>query len=300
MKKLFISFLTIFLFMVNAFSQKDTIFDLFKISPADSVYVEIETTRGNVYSGLIVNTNPKYIELETEPMVILRIPRLKVLDYEILDKDNFRGGDFYFENPHATRYFYGPNGYGLKKGTGYYQNLWVMFNQVSYGFSDYFSVGTGLIPLFLFAGTPSPVWITPKFSIPLKKDKFNLGAGALAATVIGEDQLSFGIAYGTMTYGSRDRNGTLGAGWTYTTDGFGEYPTFSFSGMYRIGKKGYLLTENYLISTQDQTIGIISAGGRTVQKRLAVDYGLFIPLGVGEFFALPWLSITLPFGGNTP
>ena len=300
MKKLFLSFLIIFFFMVNAFSQKDTISDLFKISPNDSVYVEIETTRGNMYSGLIVNTNPKYIEIETEPMVILRIPRLKILDYEILDEHKLKKSDFYFENPHATRYFYGPNGYGLKKGTGYYQNLWVMFNQVSYGFSDYFSMGTGVIPLFLFAGTPTPVWITPKFSIPLKKDKFNLGAGALAATVVGEDQASFGIAYGTITYGSRDRNGTLGAGWTYTTDGFGQYPTISLSGMYRIGQKGYLVTENYLISTQYETIGVISAGGRTVQKRLAVDYGLVVPIGVGEFFALPWLSITLPLGGNTP
>ncbi len=300
MKILSSLFPVIFLFSFTAFTQSDTISDLFKISPTDSVYVEIETSRGNVYSGLIVNTNPKYIELETEPMVILRIPRLKIMDYEILDEEKLKGGDFYFENSHATRYFYGPNGYGLKKGTGYYQNLWVMFNQVSYGFSDYFSLGTGLIPLFLFAGTPTPVWITPKFSIPLKKDKFNLGAGALAATVIGENQASFGIAYGTLTYGSKNRNGTLGAGWTYTADGFGEYPTFSFSGMYRIGKKAYLVTENYLISTQYETIGIISAGGRTVQKRLAVDYGLVIPVGVEEFFALPWLSITLPLGGNTP
>lgn len=300
MKKLFGSFLIIFMFFVNAYSQTDTIPDLFKISPTDSVYVEIETTRGNVYSGLIVNTNPNYIELETEPMVILRIPRLKILDYEILDKDKLKGGDFYFENPHATRYFYGPNGYGLRKGEGYYQNLWVMFNQVSYGFSDYFSLGTGVIPLFLFAGTPTPVWITPKFSIPLKKEKLNLGAGALAATIIGESETSFGIAYGTLTYGSRDRNATLGAGWAYSNDAFGEYPTFSLSGMYRIGKKGYLLTENFLISTESETIGIISAGGRIVQKRLAVDYGLFIPVGIGEFFAFPWLSITLPFGGEVP
>ncbi|MFW5820882.1 MAG: hypothetical protein ACOCWA_06305 [Bacteroidota bacterium] len=70
--------------------------------------------------------------------------------------------------------------------------------------------------------------------------------------------------------------------------------------MYRIGKKEYLRTENYLISTQYETIGIISAGGRSVQKRLTVDYGLVIPVGVDEFFALPRLSITLPFGENVP
>ena len=116
------------------------------------------------------------------------------------------------------------------------------------------------------------------------------------ATVLGESEASFGIAYGTFTFGSRDANTSLGAGWAYTTDGFGERPTFSLSGMYRVGKKGYMITENYLISTAYETIGIISAGGRTVQKRLAVDYGLAIPVNIGETIAFPWLSITLPFG----
>jgi hypothetical protein len=71
------------------------------------------------------------------------------------------------------------------------------------------------------------------------------------------------------------------------------------SGMTRVGKKTYLITENYYLSVgEGQSIGIIMLGGRSVQKRLAIDYGLVLPVGtdLGEFLAIPWLSITLPFG----
>jgi hypothetical protein len=262
----------------------------------DTIHATIITITKNEYSGQVLSENKENVELEVEPGIIITIPKIKILDYKIIESEIIKDGEVYFSNPHATRYFYGPNGYGLKREEGYYQNLWVMFNQVSYGFSDNFSVGVGVIPLFLFAGAATPVWITPKVSIPLKKDKINMGAGALMATIIGESEASFGIAYGTFTVGSMDSNATLGAGWAYTTDGFGERPTLSLSAMYRYGKKGYLLTENYLISTASETIGIFAFGGRSVQKKLAVDYGLAIPLNIGETFAFPWLSITLPFG----
>jgi hypothetical protein len=281
---------------VCIYGQTDSTKNLFDRSETDTLRIFIEAIDNTEYTGILLSEDDRIVELETDLGVIIKIPKIKILRYKTLQVKEIVDGEYYFENPHATRYFYGPNGYGLRQGEGYYQNTWVMFNQVSYGFSDYFSVGTGIIPLFLFEGAPTPAWLTPKFSIPIRKDKINVGGGALLATVIGETDASFGIAYGTITLGSRDANTTLGAGWAYTGDGFGEYPTFSLSGMYRLGPKGYFISENYLISTAYETIGIISLGGRTVQKKLAVDYGLILPLNIGATIAFPWLSITLPFG----
>lgn len=286
------------LLTVSLYGQVDSIQNLFDPSTSDTLRIFIETIDNTEFTGILLSEDEKYIELQTDLEVIIKIPKIKILRYKTLESREFLDGKHYFENPHATRYFYGPNGYGLRKGEGYYQNTWVMFNQVSYGFSDYFSVGMGIIPLFLFEGAPSPAWLTPKFSIPVVRDKFSIGGGALVATILGESGSSFGIAYGTFTFGSRDANTTLGTGWAYTGDGFGEFPTFSLSGMYRTGEKGYFISENYLISTSNETVGIISLGGRTVQKRLAVDYGLVIPLNAGVTLAFPWLSITLPFGGQ--
>lgn len=268
----------------------------FDIPEGDTIFATLKTTGGNEFTGIIVSEDEEFIEIETEPFLVLKIPKVKILSYKIIEKQKTVGGEFYFENPHATRYLYSPNGYGLRMGEGYYQNLWVMFNQVSYGFSDYFTMGTGITPLFLFEGAPTPVWITPKFSIPVRKDKINIGGGALLATVLVETDASFGIAFGTFTLGPRDSNFTLGTGWAFTSDGFAKHPTFTIAGMRRTGKKGYILTENYLISTAYETIGILSFGGRSVQKKLAVDYGLVIPFNIGATIAFPWLSITLPFG----
>lgn len=110
------------------------------------------------------------------------------------------------ENPHATRYLFGPNGYGLRKGEGYYSNTWIFFNQLSYGFTDNFTVGAGVIPLFCLPAPRRRSGSPPKFSIPVKKDVVNLGVGGLFATVLGgEDVGTFGIAYGQLTLGSRPK-----------------------------------------------------------------------------------------------
>lgn len=296
MAKAIILFGLILFMSLSLSGQADSIQNLFDSSGNDTLRIFIETIDNTEYTGILLSEDEKSVKMETDLGVVIKIPKIKILRYKTLHIKDIVNGEYYFENPHATRYFYGPNGYGLRQGEGYYQNTWVMFNQVSYGFSDYFSIGTGIIPLFLFEGAPTPAWLTPKFSIPIRKNKINVGGGALVATVIGESDASFGIAYGTFTLGSRDANTTLGVGWTYTGDGFGEHPTFSLSGMYRLGPKGYFLSENYLISTAYETIGIISLGGRTVQKKLAVDYGLIIPINTGISIAFPWLSITLPFG----
>jgi len=89
-------------------------------------------------------------------------------------------------NLQSTRYFFGPNGHGLNKGEGYYQNVWIFFNQISYGVTDYFSISAGVVPAFLFAGSPTPVWVVPKFSVPIKKDVLSVGAGGLFGTILGD------------------------------------------------------------------------------------------------------------------
>ncbi len=204
-------------------------------------------------------------------------------------------GEYFFKNPHASRYFFGPNGYGLEKGKGYYENTWVFFNQVSYGFNDYFTLGVGVMPLFLFGGAPTPVWITPKVQFPVVEDKLNIGAGVLAVAILPEEGMA-AVPYGVITYGSRDNNITLGVGYGFSENGWAEIPTFSLSGMKRLSKKTYFMTENYYLNIDGESIGLISLGARTVQKKLAISYGLIFPIAdIGSFIAIPWLGINVPF-----
>jgi hypothetical protein len=169
-------------------------------------------------------------------------------------------------------------------------------NQVSVGITDNFTLGGGVIPLFLFAGTPTPVWITPKFSFPVVEDVLNIGAGALLGGVVGEDGTTFGIAYGALTLGNRNHNLNISVGYGMIEGEWSSDPTITVSGMTRVGRKFYLISENYILPNFE--VGLLSFGGRSLFPKISMDYGLVFPTGTGEFIGIPWLGITVPFSSH--
>lgn len=268
---------------------------------ADSITIwVIRLVDDNEFIGNITRQDEASVTILTEVLGEITIPRNRIRSISPVGNDLLKGGEYWFDNPHSTRYFYGPNGYGLKSGEGYYQNTWVLFNQVSIGLSDYLSFGAGMMPLFLFGGVPTPVWITPKFSIPVVEDRFNIGGGVLAGTIVGESMGGFGVGYGVVTFGDRDNNATFGLGMGFSSeDGLADVPTFLVSGMTRISRRGYLVTENYYLHLFGEGLVIISAGGRSVRKSLAIDFGLILPFTSNiDFVAIPWIGITMPFDTN--
>lgn len=260
----------------------------------------VTTTDGNEYVGELILQNDQEVRLLTKSLGEITIRTEDIVSMEPVVPEKMFQRQNWRRYPHASRYFFSPNGYNLNEGEGYYQNTWVLLNQVSVGVTDYFSIGAGTIPLFLFAGTPTPVWITPKFSIPVSPDRVNIGIGGLFGGVVGGGEGSgFGIAYGVSTFGSRDKNLTLGVGYAFAGDEWSDVPLLTVGGTTRIGKRAFLLTENYFASSEGELAAVISIGGRTLAKSVSFDYGLFLPVNAGDFYALPWLSITVPFG-RTP
>ena len=266
------------------------------VSDTTLIY-RVETTDGNEYLGKIATQDATAIQLKTEKLGTIRLLRQDIKTLTAVNAKNLKNGAYWFENPQSTRYLFSPNGYGLRAGEGYYQNILVVVNQVSVGITDNVSIGLGTVPLFLF-GASTPVWLLPKVSFPVVKDKFNLGAGALVGSVLGEDSEGFGIVYGISTFGSRDKNISLGLGYGYAAGDWARTPTITLSGMLRTGNRGYLLTENYLIGTGDGSIGLITLGGRRIIKKVGLDFGLVIPAGsdINTFIAIPFLGLTVPFG----
>lgn len=263
----------------------------------DTTLVSIETVDGNEFIGQIVTEDSLRIVVKTEKLGEISIFRSDIKRREILEVQQIKEGKYWFPNPQSTRYFWSPNGYGLKQGEGYYQNIWVLWNQFAYGLSDNFSIGGGIIPLFLFGGTPTPVFITAKFSIPVVENKFNLGAGAIAGTILGEEETGFGILYGISTFGTPDNNVTLGMGYGFAGGEWAQSPMININGMFRVSSRGYFITENYYINAGGENVVLITLGGRSIIKKAALDYGLVIPIAdIGQFVAIPWLGFTVPFG----
>lgn len=117
----------------------------------------IETRDGNEYVGNILKTDSLTFKFKTTNIGIISIFRIDIVRIKEIKQEQFKDGAYWFENLQSTRYFWAPNGYGLQKGEAYYQNMWIFYNQAGYGFSNYFSIGAGMVPLFLFGGAPTPI-----------------------------------------------------------------------------------------------------------------------------------------------
>jgi len=269
-------------------------------SQTDTLSYFIETNDGNIYQGKIIEKNDIIIKLSTSNIGVISIQQNDIKKIHSIDNKKLKKGKYWKDNPQSTRYFFSPNGFGLKSGEGYYQNVWVLINSATIGVSDYFSLGLGMMPNFLFGGAPTPIWMTAKASIPVSKENLSFGIGALGGTVIGEKDTEFAILYGITTVGNKDNNISFGLGYGYAGDSWAKSPMINVNFMFRTGPKGYIISENYYLRTGSYNNVLLSFGGRVIIKNAGLDYGLVIPIfgDMESLFAIPWLGITIPFGIN--
>ena len=281
----------------------------------------VETNDGNDYIGTKISEDKDVVKMNTAKLGDITIKKSDIKKMEDIAADRVKEGEYLFENPNSTRYLFAPSAYALKKGEGYYQNTWVFFNQVSFGFTDKFTVGLGTMPLFLIdrdAASLSPFWITPKYTFGSQEKKTNFAIGGiyfffpfLDRKALGGATLSTGILYGTGTFGDRDKNISVGLGWGFarasglttgtgnntTNTVFGKRPTLNVSGMYRFSKRSYFVSENWFISTGDEAVAALSAAYRYAGKNVSIDLGLITAPNSFDSSptVIPWLGVVLPF-----
>ena len=260
-------------------------------------YVMVIQENGNRYLGTILQINRDTLVLETQELGTLTLNNRTIKTIKPISASQFKSGVWLTSHGVNTRYYFGTNGYSLEKGTGYYQNTWVLFNQFNYGLTDHLSVGGGLIPLFLFGGTPTPIWGTLKYSLPLPSENFHFATGMLFGTVPADGSTGFGLIFGQATLGSNVSNVNFGMGFGFGGGTFAERPAFSLSTLLKTGRKAALVSENYLINVDEEYVGILSFGWRFYLRSVSIDGALIFPAsGDIGFFAFPWLGLTVPFG----
>lgn len=256
----------------------------------------VVTTDGSTFIGVLISETNDSITIRNESAGDITISRDSIREMKLLNEDNMHEDGYWHDNPQSTRYLFAPNALGIKKGEGYYQNTWILFNNVNYGITNNFSLGAGTVPVFLFGSSVTPFWIMPKLSIPVANDLVHLSAGALIGGVIGEEGGSGGLLYGTGTVGNTDKNATIGLGYAYGGGEISSTPVVNISGMYRTGQSIYLVSENYFVPNTGAG-GLVSFGVRWAPENFAVDFALLRPLEeLGSFVGIPWLGLTIPFG----
>jgi len=226
--------------------------------------MQILTTKsGSEIIGRITAIGDENITFTTDVGVLI-IKVVQIKSVQAVPLSAFHGGVYWPPDYNISRHYFGPTGINLKEGTGYYQNIYLLFNGFSYGLTDRLTIGAGT---FLLPGAveDQPYFMTAKIGIgPTGKETFAIGALAFAA-----GGNSFGILFGAATIGSGDRNLTLGIGYGYNNSDLAETPTVMVAFERRLSRRMKFISENYILPGVDGAL--VSYGFRFFGEKLAID-----------------------------
>ena len=206
----------------------------------------------------------------------------------------------------ANRYLLSPSGYGLRKGQAYYENIFIAFNSFTFGVTDRFTLTLGAEVFTLLLSGDNPIlYISPRVNFPFD-DQYETGsfsAGVIYFTLPTDDFSGIGLAQGAITFGNKNNNITLGAGFGFSSESDFDDGAFMFnvSATQRISRKLSFVTDNFILTDSgiDNATVVASAALRIHFNKGggALNVGLFRPIDNdfdSDLIALPFLSATVP------
>ncbi|MCX6295159.1 MAG: hypothetical protein NTX97_03660 [Bacteroidetes bacterium] len=267
-------------------------------------------TDGSILTGKIINKTDAYTAIETKGLGIVNLPESKIKSVRELDAATItEAGKIWFKNPNCTRYLFAPSGIPLKKGEGYYQNIYGACNAVNFGLNNHISIGGGLVG-------PLGAYLNTKVGFDLGKYT-HVAAGCVLGNgffPINGDNFGLGLGFGVVTIGDYDNNITIGAGYGFVNSGgdvkWQEKPLFVANGMTRLGKKYALVTENWIVNVKGDPFNrgisedshyetIFSYAFRYMGERSTLDAGFVNTPGLfekGWYIGIPYIGFVIRFG----
>ena len=249
---------------------------------------EVILKDGNVFRGLLLEDNDSLVKIKSELAGELSIKKSLILEIKYLQSKKSGQNQVYINL--ASRYFYSPSAINMKKGDGYYQNTMIILNSFNYAFTNYFTLGGGFEIISLLSKNPI-FFITPKVSFKATTNLY-LGAGLLYVHVpVKDGNSNFDVAFANITYGNPDHNLTVNIGSNLESGGA---PVLTVNGFTRLGTKFGLMTENWII-TGNNNYGFYTVGGRVIGRKNLFDFGLISNKDIANsgIFAIPFISYTL-------
>lgn len=251
----------------------------------NGMYFLVYMKDGSLLHGKISRQNETEIEIETKSIGSKKIPLERIKEMRHIEEKDMHRRKYWYPNPNASRYFFGPSAIPLRKQEGYFQNADLLINSANYGITKNFSVHAGaLIPFAIF--------LMPKVGFRVKEN-FHLGGGMVfASTLIKYRATNYkiGALYGLATLGNNNSNITVGAGYGFSdmnkTTTYFQKPVLTFAGMARVSRTVSLVTENVIFPVKYcyyNAEGLVceynykvspSLGCRIMKERTTVDFGL--------------------------
>jgi len=281
----------------------------------ESQLVKIVLEDQNSISGQLIDKSDNSLILQSQLGELnILIEDIEQIELEGMDFDPSYA--FKYNNPNATRYLFAPSAIPLKKGEGYYQNVWVSINSVNYGISDHVSISAGIELISTFAAISSGyggplAYSNIKIGKQIRENMY-VGGGVLAAGMLSLDEGGgMAMGYGLFTVGNTDNNATLGVGYGLVDGSFSNRPIIVLSGMTRASNHLAFVSENWFVSSinennstyqQNQyyykdknTYGAISMALRIMGEKITFDLGL---IGFFNKYSNEYSSVENGFRNN--
>lgn len=206
-----------------------------------------------------------------------------------------------FQAPGRSRYLLGHSGMMLRRGEGFVSQKELLYTVASVGLTDHVTVTLGsVLPGLLLQGRQGLNFVGGVKVGGSLTERLHLAAGVEMA-VLPVMATGFGLAYGSLTYGTPDAHVTVGGGVTplFYTSQFvpAAAAVGNVSGHLRLARHFAAVTENWVFLSPtpfvDQVPMINTLALRIMGRHWSVDLGAArIP---GSFF-LPWADLSWHWG----
>lgn len=208
----------------------------------------------------------------------------------------------WFKTLNSTKTVYWPTAFALNKGEHYYQNLYLLWQELHFGVTDKLSLGVSFELASLLFGETTPLFtLSSKYSEPVN-DKLNVGIGVWTIFAYDLDYYEgLGVIYGLVSYGTEDNNVTIGMGHGNYLGNWSGIPQLNLGFNKRLGKHGGISGELWLFEAdRNEAVSFFSISFKYIGKDFVVDLGLVTDSKFHSDvdFLVPMGSITIPFGKN--
>ncbi|RMG72955.1 MAG: hypothetical protein D6722_04450 [Bacteroidetes bacterium] len=224
------------------------------LAAGDHPTIRVDLEGGMFLAGEVLGMQDDSLRVRSQIGIFQFSPEdIFLLEVEGLDYQS--SGQYGYANTNATRHLFAPTAIPLRKGEGYYQNVWIGLNSFNYGLSDHIAITGGVEVFTTFASLLNSYYSGALMFANLKvgtqvKPGIYLGAGALAGGLLGEDGegANLAIGYGLATLGNPEHNMTLGVGWGAIGGDPAPAPIIMIGGMTRVSRRLSLVTENWIVT----------------------------------------------------
>lgn len=204
-----------------------------------TVFYRIQTQNGKV-EGRIIREDTREIEVVKADGTTVIIPT-----YAVQMKTRIANPKALGPIIHPTRYLYAPSAIPLKQGEGYLNLIYCLLVQAQYGITDNISVGITTTPILM------PTFVNLKVASKIDEKLYASFGGQIGKLWYGDEE-SLGLFFGNLTYGDKEANITLNAGYGFYTQSKEQLPIIEVSGLYQSSPKVSLVGEIWVLLHQNR------------------------------------------------